>query len=320
MRTMIDYSKDEYANWQGWKLGKARSRGSSRISSFRPAIVKLSASAILISRSREVQERLFQPQLEHMIFTMLVKSICRGCLRQSAPQTSLFLSKRCQSTATDYSHLQTELPFRKLPILYDDLTTRNAHNLNVSLASFLPKDWLSSDAHDGHLPSSASDLCLAPAFHLVYFNPALPASKLLADGTDPNQSPGDPFVRRMWAGGQVRFNPARERDGNSSKRARLVLDGSRYACVEGIRDVTIKGKPGSEKVFVGIERRFGPAYSHGEEDTRSRLWSANEDDFNESTVIERRNIVFMRERTAEELQAVKEAGAAPPPGKMLLRI
>lgn len=206
---------------------------------------------------------------------------------------------------------------RKLPILYDDLTTRNTHNLNVSLASFLPKDWLSPDAYEGLLPLSDSKRHLDPAWHLVYFNPALPASKLLPDGTDPNQSPGDPFVRRMWAGGQVRFNPKNNSHGS---RVALGLDGERYACVEGIRDVTIKGKPGSEKVFVGIERRFGLADGQDEEKIRSRLWSQDQEDFKEAVVIERRNIVFMRERTPDELQVVKDAGAAPPPGKMLMRM
>ncbi|TLD29958.1 hypothetical protein E2P81_ATG06611 [Venturia nashicola] len=208
------------------------------------------------------------------------------------------------------------MPSRKLPILYDDLTTRNAHNLNVSLASFLPNDWLSPDAYEGLLPLSDSKDHLDPAWHLVYFNPALPASKLLPDGTDPNQSPGEPFVRRMWAGGQVRFNPQKDSRGS---RVALGLDGKRYACVEGIRDVTIKGKTGSEKIFVGIERRFGSAGSDGEEAIRSRLWSTDQEEFKNAVVIERRNIVFMRERTPEELQAAKEAGAAPPPpGKMLM--
>lgn len=248
---------------------------------------------------------------------MLSKSVRRGRLRQSTSRVPIFLANRWQSTIADYSQLQTEMPSRKLPILYDDLTTRNAHNLNVSLASFLPKDWLSPDAYEGPLPLSNYKYHLAPAWHLVYFNPALPASRLLPDGTDPNQSPGEPFVRRMWAGGQVRFNP--EKDASGSRIA-LKLDGNRYACVEGIRNVTIKGKPGSEKIFVGIERRFGPAGSDGEEAIRSRLWSTDEEEFKEAVVIERRNIVFMRERTPEELQAVKDAGAAPPPGKMLLRM
>jgi hydroxyacyl-ACP dehydratase HTD2-like protein with hotdog domain len=141
---------------------------------------------------------------------------------------------------------------------------------------------------------------LPPAHHLVYFNPAYPEDKLLSDGTDPNQSPGYPFVRRMWAGGYVRFNP----------KSGIRVDKSRYACVEGIRDVTIKGKPGQEKVFVGIERRFAPVLQ-GETDNTiiSRLWEEKEDDFGESRLIERRNIVFMYERTSEELQAMRRQGA-----------
>lgn len=100
----------------------------------------------------------------------------------------------------------------------------------------------------------------------------------------------------------------------------IAVDGSRYACVEGIRDVTIKGKPGEEKVFVGIERRFGPKEKEeSEERVRERLWEEKEEEFGEARLIERRNIVFMHERTPEELATVRAQGAAPSLGKMLKR-
>jgi hypothetical protein len=89
--------------------------------------------------------------------------------------------------------------------------------------------------------------------------------------------------------------------------------------VEGIRDVTIKGKPGQEKVFVGIERRIGVAGTKGEEEIRSRLWADTEEDFAGADIVERRNIVFMYERTPEELEKVKLKGAAVPKDKMLKR-
>lgn len=100
----------------------------------------------------------------------------------------------------------------------------------------------------------------------------------------------------------------------------ISVDGSRYACVEGIRDVTIKGKAGEEKVFVGIERRFGPKQEgESEESVRERLWEEREEEFGEARLIERRNIVFMHERQPEELARVKAQGAAPSPAKMLKR-
>jgi hydroxyacyl-ACP dehydratase HTD2-like protein with hotdog domain len=112
----------------------------------------------------------------------------------------------------------------------------------------------------------------------------------------------------MWAGGNVRW------------KSPLKVDGSRYACVEGIRDVTIKGKPGQEKVFVGIERRIGAVDSNFEEaDIRRKLWADKEDDFAEADVVERRNIVFMYEKTEEELDKVRKRGAAVPKEKMLKR-
>jgi len=134
----------------------------------------------------------------------------------------------------------------------------------------------------------------------------------------------------MWAGGTVLYNPSNE----------LELNNTRAVCVEGIRDVTVKGQPGSEKVFVGIERRVGrilgdednafieaqrqlaqdqegrqggsAAEAEGqgigaqrmaqvEDRIRQRLWQEKDDDFGpdgECSIIERRNIVFMRDHEA----------------------
>ena len=90
--------------------------------------------------------------------------------------------------------------------------------------------------------------------------------------------------------------------------------------MEGIRDVTIKGKPGQEKVFVGIERRIGDAsQATSEEEIRGRLWAEKEEDFAGADIVEKRNIVFMYERTQEELEKVRQRGAAPPKDKMLKR-
>jgi len=105
----------------------------------------------------------------------------------------------------------------------------------------------------------------------------------------------------MWAGGSLRVNPARP----------LLLNGARAACIELIHDVTIKGREGEEKIFVGIERRVGLCSMDGAEEdetslrhrlgafrpkdtTSSSAVSIADDDFGESSVIERRNIVFMR--------------------------
>jgi hydroxyacyl-ACP dehydratase HTD2-like protein with hotdog domain len=126
----------------------------------------------------------------------------------------------------------------------------------------------------------------------------------------------------MWAGGSVMF------DSNKP----LLMDNSRAVCLEGIRDVSVKGKPGDEKAFVGIERRIAPlnkeeekamADAQGQEDKifaledqiRQRLWMPSDVEFGPANIIERRNIVFMRERTPEEARLA--VAAAKKPGKML---
>jgi hydroxyacyl-ACP dehydratase HTD2-like protein with hotdog domain len=132
---------------------------------------------------------------------------------------------------------------------------------------------------------------------------------MLADGTNPDQSPGEPFVRRMWAGGRVLYNQDNP----------FTLDGGRGVCAEFIRSVSVKGKEGEEKIFVSIERRqakatedefkhLGPAQTDvNEKETlehrvRQRLWRDKEEDFGPCSILETRNIVFMRSRSKEEAE------------------
>ncbi|KAK7534258.1 uncharacterized protein J3D65DRAFT_479072 [Phyllosticta citribraziliensis] len=236
-----------------------------------------------------------------------VASLTRPVLRR-APVLRLSTSSRCIST----SNLRDTLFPHRLPPVYSDLTPSSSHALAITLSSFLPADWTlkspvaalpRNNAGTPALPPPSPSLPLAPAHHLVYFNPALPAERLLPDGTDPLQSPGEQYPRRMWAGGHVRWG---ERP--------VPLDGKRWVCVEGIRDVTVKGREGEEKVFVGIERRIGQAdgvvegKEGSEEEVRQKLWTENEDDLGEAWVIERRNIVFMRGRSPEQAKTEVSKG------------
>ncbi|OJD30077.1 prephenate dehydratase protein [Diplodia corticola] len=232
-----------------------------------------------------------------------------------------------------------DLPARRLPPIYSDLTPGPSHTLGISLSSFLPPAWTAASAPtalprnalgapalprvNGGSGNNERQLELPPAHHLVYFNPVIPADKLLPDGTDPLQSPGEPFVRRMWAGGYVRFAAGGGKGEEEKKVAGpVVLDGRRWVCVEGIRDVAVKGVGGEEKVFVGIERRIGRALEgegggeggeEEEERVRRRLWTEREEEWGEAALVERRNIVFMRGRTREEARVEVERAR----GKML---
>lgn len=212
--------------------------------------------------------------------------------------------------SSSWAHLESELTARRLPLVYDYLVPTSSHLLNIALADILP----SSSAADGTATPTLPTLTTSPSgalpqtHHLIYFPPPIPGAQLLPDGTDPLQSPGPPFVRRMWAGGAVSWAAANT----------LPLDGARAACLEAIRSVAVKGTPGSEKIFVGIERRVGRLVrdDEPERETRARLWRDDDADPGDAAVVERRNIVFMREQQAPASAAAKAPAATkamPPP-------
>lgn len=221
-------------------------------------------------------------------------------------RTSLRSStQRWQSTQSLFSNLEPEMKSRKISPIFDDLSPQPSYRLNTTLSDFLP-----STAPPSTLPPTHPNPSILPIpHHLIYFEPTKRASSMLPDGTNPDQSPGDPFVRRMWAGGRVRYNHTNP----------FLLDGSRAVCAEFIRSVTAKGKEGQERIFVGIERRQATASSseieqlgaaqhdaQAKEDlehrVRQRLWRDSEEDFGPCSVLETRNIVFMRSRTKEEAE------------------
>ncbi|KAI9766815.1 MAG: hypothetical protein M1840_006290 [Geoglossum simile] len=204
--------------------------------------------------------------------------------------TVTFIRRRNESTL---SWLQSSLKARRLPVIHDYLSPTPYHLLRLSLADFLPSLPL-GNATPPDLPSIDSPKSMPQGCHLVYFAPQIPESLLLPDGTDPLQSPGAPWVRRLWAGGSVKWNsdPART----------LRFCGQRAVCIESITDVVMKGKGEAEKVFVTIERRMGEVEEGAaEEDVRRRLSGEA------AAVVEKRIIAFMRERTAGQAAAAAEA-------------
>ncbi|THC87885.1 hypothetical protein EYZ11_012667 [Aspergillus tanneri] len=187
--------------------------------------------------------------------------------------------------------LRRELTLRRLPLAFDYLHPQPSHLLDLTLRGVLPDPQpLSED--DVALPSVNSNRFLPAGHHLVYFPPQVALSQLLPDGTDALHSPGEPFGRRLWAGGKVRFPAASE----------LVLDGSRAVCIETIRDVIVKGRQGEEKVVVKIERRVATVQEDEKESSiRERIWKEDEDNVGQSSIIENRDLVFMRKKTREQL-------------------
>ncbi|KAF2484479.1 hypothetical protein BDY17DRAFT_323326 [Neohortaea acidophila] len=233
-------------------------------------------------------------------------AMLRRLLRpQSLPRRPLCHPRSVRFESSSFSHLESELKARQIAPIFDDLTPQSSYRLNVTLADFLP-----GATPPPVLPPATDPAILPIPHHLIFFEPTKPASVMLADGTNPDQSPGEPFVRRMWAGGTVRYNQANP----------FLLDASRGVCAEFIRSVAVKGQPGRERVFVGIERRQAKAtddelalLSSAQSDAkeketldhrvRQRLWRDSDADFGPCAVVETRNIVFMRSRTKEQAEA-----------------
>ncbi|KAH8702626.1 hypothetical protein BGW36DRAFT_395228 [Talaromyces proteolyticus] len=190
--------------------------------------------------------------------------------------------------------LQQDLTSRPLPLTFDYLTPQASHLLNLSLLEVLPPGSFGSlgDSKDPRrLPSIRDQHRLLPGHHLVYFPPQVTLSELLRDGTDTLHDPGEPFHRRLWAGGSVTFPIS----------GSLKLDGQRAVCVEKIRDVNVKGQDGDEMVFVTIERRF-TTVSEDEDESQLRAKVSNSPD----VLIETRDLVFLREPDLASHPAARE--------------
>jgi hydroxyacyl-ACP dehydratase HTD2-like protein with hotdog domain len=118
------------------------------------------------------------------------------------------------------------------------------------------------------------------------------------------------------------------------------MDGSRAVCAEFIRSATIKGNAPDEKVFVEVERRIakateselqqsaeiaseslsGNADSHLltnlQHRVRQRLWRDREEDFGPSSIVETRNIVFMRANSSSRTSPDASDPSSPPPRQL----
>ena len=180
----------------------------------------------------------------------------------STPYLSLngYIFKRHSS---DLSELKAEMTARKFPTIPDVLTAIPTRLLNATLADFLPNYLV------------ARPTLLPYGYHLVHFPPPIRSSNLLPDGTDPMQSPGGLFTRRMWAGGDITF-------GKSGK-----LDNSPVHCLERIRDVQVRGLEENQKIFVSIERSVYPGQKAGESRDETGRWTGG-------ILKETRTLVFMR--------------------------
>lgn len=217
-----------------------------------------------------------------------------------------------------FQTLREEMLGRTLPPLLDEPTRTQEWKLMKTLSSFVPPEWTRFSGPHSTLPLG---------HHLAYFNPATPSDKLLPDGTDTYHSPGEPYVRRMWAGGKLRMKVDRYYD----KHVGWLPD-TRFVCSEHIKDVQLRGSDDTAKIFVTIERRFARerslrhAVKHaGERHERRGKINAlsaeavafarqaresEDEDWGDASLVEERHLVFMKERSAAETEAIKEGRLA----------
>ena len=211
----------------------------------------------------------------------------------------------------DVEALRAEMVRRPRRSTYDFLYPTHNHLLNLALFDALPVEARAGSIsakpkqYSGLGTGNMEDLrfmlparlqrgsgapVLPHAHHLVYFPLQRPSSLLLPDGTDPGQSPGPPFVRRMWAGGFLRWKYPQ----------RLQIDGRRIVCIERIDPDTlrVRGALGHERVFVDVWRKYGSMEAEADsQGFDERTFKDLEDQIEKDPALEeRRTLVFMRAR------------------------
>lgn len=164
---------------------------------------------------------------------------------------------------TKYVSTKTLLPFfsnRPLEIFY--LSKKIYERDVISAGQFnLVANTLNryhTEFQHNHLPPP--DTALPPAWHLGYFPPRIPESELSSDGYETDWSPPAPFIRRMWAGGRLKWN-----------KENMLRVGQDVTMVSKATDVQVKkgGKRG-DAVFIWVDKTL--ENQHGWALTESRSW------------------------------------------------
>jgi hydroxyacyl-ACP dehydratase HTD2-like protein with hotdog domain len=227
---------------------------------------------------------------------------------------------RCYaSTAVDdpawFQQLCSQMLSRDVTSAREYIDVNVDNKLLDTLCTFLPRQWCPRP--------NRRDAILPIGHHLVWFNTSMPVDELLPDGTDPLQSPGGPWVRRMWAGGAVRVRPGEYYRNETG----FAVDSS-MVCAERIQDVQLRGQGDTAKIFVTIDRRFArldtlrAKYKATSDDIQKTsgtrvgpLWhfrqQLSSDDWGDAVLREQRELVFLKEKTSAELEAIKAGQMAP---------
>jgi hydroxyacyl-ACP dehydratase HTD2-like protein with hotdog domain len=191
---------------------------------------------------------------------------------------------------------------RRKYILADTITPFQEQKINNTLLDLF--------SHDKGIRTATNE-AIPFGHHLVYFNPSPTSRNLLPDGTDDLHSPGAPWVRRMWAGGKLQLDMQKY----FSLQDGWLLNHD-FVCAESISDVQLRGNGDSAKIFVTIERRFARSdsknvnrYKDIGRELQDQMQKGAE--WGDASLIEERNLVFMKARSTEEVDAIKEDKFTP---------
>ncbi|KAF1915321.1 hypothetical protein BDU57DRAFT_269555 [Ampelomyces quisqualis] len=222
-----------------------------------------------------------------------------------------------------FRDLRREMLSRPMAAATEFVNSDADKKLEASLSPFLPPAWR-------RRVGSQRPRLLVPLGHsLLWFNTCVPVDQLLPDGTDPLQSPGGPWVRRMWAGGRMEVNKS-----DYYSTARGFAMNATMVSAERIADVQLRGSGDAAKILVTLERRFARAETLRQKKMRGVFRVdpsplALQRDFCEQTLHQdwgdailkdERNLVFLNGKTPEEMEAIRAGEFVPvryldPPGK-----
>lgn len=191
---------------------------------------------------------------------------------------------------------------RRKYTLVDTITHFQEQKINDTLIDLFPYEKITKRSAGPTVPLG---------HHLVYFNPSPCSSELLPDGTDALHSPGGPWVRRMWAGGKLQLDIHKY----FSRQDGWFLNHD-FICAERISDVQFRGQGDSAKIFVTIERRFARLDSKDDKKYRNIDLQLQDEmqrgeEWGNASLIEQRNLVFMKARSTEEVNAIKDGKFTP---------
>ncbi|KAH7386996.1 hypothetical protein DE146DRAFT_190064 [Phaeosphaeria sp. MPI-PUGE-AT-0046c] len=243
---------------------------------------------------------------------MTAMSLFTTCLVRTAETRSQCMrwrpsGARCYSASPASSSdpewfqtLRNEMLNRPTVSYRENVHVETDEKLANSLSTFLPREWCRRRRPAGSI--------LPLGHSLVYFNTAMPVDQLLPDGTDPLQSPGEPWTRRMWAGGSMELNTEQYYHANRGFTA-----GSDMICAERIQDVQLRGHGDAVKIFVTLHRRFARWDSlHGQDAPQASFeQQLHSDEWGKALLKEERNLVFLTDKTAAEHESIRAGQFVP---------